>query len=216
MIKLILFDLDGTLINSLDDLAIAMNYSLEQLGLPIHPVSAYRYFVGNGVAKLVQRALGEFADSQDATAYARQLFDTYYEAHHSVHTKPYEGIESTLTALKTKGITTAVVTNKPHDYAEALVKVLLEGYIDLVIGQSEEIPPKPDPKGVLQAIEKLGFSVEECLFVGDSNIDMKTATAAGIKAVGVTWGFRDVEELRSSGANTVIHHPLELLALLDL
>lgn len=216
MIKLIVFDLDGTLINSLDDLAEAMNASLAQLHLPVHPVEAYRYFVGNGVAKLVERALGHKVTCQATVLHARKLFDTYYAVNHTVHTKPYEGIETTLTTLKAKGIAIAVVTNKPHDYAQALVKVLLEGCVDLVIGQNHEIPPKPHPKGVLYAAAQMGVTLDECLFVGDSNVDMQTAVAAGIKGVGVTWGFRDEEELRRSGAYTIIHEPMELLKLLDL
>lgn len=215
MIKLILFDLDGTLIDSLEDLAEAMNVSLAQLGLPIHPVEAYRYFVGNGVAKLVERAVGENTLCMITQKQARILFDTYYAVHHTVHTKPYEGIETTLTTLRKRNITTAVVTNKPHDYAEKLVKVLLEGHIDLVIGQSDLTPPKPDPTGVLNAVHKLGFELRECLFVGDSDVDIQTARAAGIKSVGVTWGFRGEQELRLAGADQIISYPEELLKLLD-
>lgn len=216
--RAVAFDLDGTLLNTLEDLANAANAALATAGYPQHPVAAYRQFVGNGLQMLVRRALpsGE-ADRLGPDGFAELVRRTgdNYAGDWAVATRPYPHIPELLKALCERGVPLAVVTNKPHEWT---LRMLAHYFPDkpflFVQGAMPERPHKPDPAGALEAARRLGVRPNETAFVGDSNVDMHTAANAGMGAVGVAWGFRGAEELRQSGADHLLYDPLELLELL--
>jgi phosphoglycolate phosphatase len=205
--------MDGTLLDTLEDLADAMNRVLAARGLPVHPVDAYRLFVGSGAGNLVLRTLP--ADRQDMAAQCLQGFLKEYEANWKVKTRLYDGVAELLDALTSRGIPMAVLTNKPQEFAELCMKAFLPAWdFALTLGQMPGVPVKPDPAGPRQVIRHLGVAPEEILYLGDTDVDMRTAVGAGMYPVGVTWGFRTEDELRASGAAVIIDHPMELLGLL--
>jgi phosphoglycolate phosphatase len=205
--------MDGTLLDTLEDLADAMNRVLEARGLPVHPVDAYRFFVGSGAKNLVLRTLP--ADRPDLAAECLQDFLREYEANWTVKTRLYDGVAELLDALTARGIPMAVLTNKPQEFAELCMKAFLPAWdFALTLGQMPGVPVKPDPAGPRQVIRHLGVAPEEILYLGDTAVDMRTAVGAGMFPVGVTWGFRPEDELRASGAAVIIDHPMELLDLL--
>lgn len=212
----VLFDLDGTLLDTLEDLGDAMNRVLSALGLPVHPIDAYRFFVGDGVAKLIARALPE--DKQDAET-VRSCLDAYradYDRHWNVKTRLYDGVGAMLDALTARGLKRAILSNKPHEFTERCVREFLPKWtFDAVIGQREGVPLKPDPAGALEIARTLGISPAAFFYLGDTAVDIETAIAAGMIPVGVLWGFRPAEELRESGAKILIEQPLEILGLLE-
>ena len=213
-IKAVLFDLDGTLMNTLDDLADAVNFALDFFGFETHSIDKYRYFVGNGIPNLIMRATPE--NHRDATTLAavKKKFYEYYNLHSMEKTRPYSGIPETLAALKKAGIKTAVVTNKDDAAAKIIINGFFPNSFDFVFGASEDIPKKPDPTIVRIATEKLGVTADECVFVGDSGMDMATAKNAGCVALGVTWGFRPREELLENGADFLAEEPSEIFPLI--
>lgn len=210
-----IFDLDGTLINSLEDLADSSNYALKKLGYPVHPVEAYRYFVGRGVPKLTEDILPEAARTPEILKKTRAYFDEYYSVHSLDHTASYPGIRELLHALRGRGLKLAVVSNKPDGFVKELVEKIFPGVFDTAVGQRDGVPRKPDPASVFETCRELGVSNADCVYLGDSGVDMLTANAAKIFAVGVLWGFRSRQELVENGANAVIESPGELLAILD-
>lgn len=203
MYKLIIFDLDGTLLNTLDDLAAASNYALKEFGLQTHEVESYKTFVGDGVYKLVERMLPENHRDEETKIKVKAVFDKYYKEHSLDDTKPYEGILAALEHFKIRGIKAAVVSNKPHAFTEALVRNMFGEYIQVAYGQREGIPAKPNPATVLEVIETLGYEKEECIYVGDTDVDIYTGKNAGLKTIGVLWGFRTKEELIKAGADYI-------------
>lgn len=212
--KAVVFDMDGTLLDTLEDLADAMNRVLEARGLPVHPVDAYRFFVGSGARNLVLHTLP--ADRQDLAAECLQGFLKEYEANWKVKTRLYDGVAELLDALTARNIPMAVLTNKPQEFAELCMKAFLPAWdFALTLGQMPGVPVKPDPAGPRQVIRHLGVAPEEILYLGDTDVDMRTAVGAGMYPVGVTWGFRPAGELTAAGAAALIAHPLELLELLD-
>lgn len=209
------FDLDGTLINSLRDLADSTNYALNTLGYPTYPVDRYRYLVGSGVAKLIIDALPEGArEDETIRAKVRALFDEYYGKNYLRHTRPYDGVDSLLKSLKARGMRLAVVSNKPDAFVKELVGTLFGGVFDTVSGQKEGVPRKPDPAGALLAAKEMDVPPSECVYLGDSGVDMETAVAAGMFPVGALWGFRTEDELQNAGAKACIEAPGVLLDLL--
>lgn len=212
--KLVIFDLDGTLLDTLADLAAATNAAMTAFGHPTHSLAAVRRMVGNGVAKLIERAL---PDGMDDPQFAQVLayFKEYYSRHKADQTAPYAGVTALLEELRRRGIAVAVASNKPDEAVKALVKTYFPD-IDFAyaIGQSERHPTKPAPDMVWEILERLQIEKEETLYVGDSEVDMQTARAAGLTAVGCSWGFRDVEELEAEGADVIIHRAEELLGQL--
>lgn len=212
--KAVVFDLDGTLINSLQDLADSTNFALQKLGYPTHQTESYRYFVGKGVAKLIEAVLPEEARNEEIEGRMRSLFDEYYDAHYLDHTLPYPSIPELIEVLKEKKFRLAVVSNKPHAFVRKMVRELFSDSFDIVFGQREGVPRKPDPAGPLEACANMGVKPEECLYLGDSGVDMLTANAAKMTAIGVTWGFRTEEELKDNGAAYIISKPDELMRLL--
>ena len=209
MIKAVLFDLDGTLINSLDDLADSVNFALNLQGYPTHETEKFKYFVGNGMRKLIERASPENSDI-DKTL---EIFMARYKEHSLDKTAPYKDIYELLEKLNQKGIATAVVTNKAEPNAKAISKHFFGDSL-AVYGQREGVKTKPDPELTFIAMGDLGVKPEECLFVGDSGMDMAVGVNSGSVPVGVTWGFRTAEELKENGAKHLIHSPLELLELI--
>ena len=212
--KAVVFDMDGTLLDTLEDLADAMNRVLAARGLPVHPVDAYRLFVGSGAKNLVLRTLPQ--DRADMAPGCLQDFLREYESNWQVKTRLYDGVAELLDALNARRIPMAVLTNKPQEFAELCMGAFLSDWdFALTLGQMPGVPVKPDPAGPRQVIRRLGVDPAEILYLGDTDVDMQTATGAGMFPVGVTWGFRSEEELRASGAAAILHHPLELLRLLD-
>ena len=212
MKKLVIFDLDGTLLDTIADLANAANYALKQLGHPTHPVDTIRTYVGNGINKLLERALPEAERNEENVVRMRSHFVPYYDAHNADLSVPYPGIVALLEALQAKGVRIAVASNKYQEATEKLVKHYFP-MIDFVevLGQREGIPVKPDPSIVSDILTKANVSPEETLYVGDSGVDMQTAINAGVDAVGVTWGFRPRAELEGFCPKGLIDKAEELL-----
>ncbi len=211
----VVFDLDGTLLDTLEDLADSMNAALARRGLPTHPVEAYKKFVGDGMDNLVYRTAP--ASRKDATLHAELLQDAKdeYSRRWACKTCPYDGVDRMLDRLEELGVKRAVLSNKPHDFTVLCVEKLLGRWqFDAVRGVGDDIPAKPDVRGVMQICDRLGVEVDQCLYLGDTDTDMQTANAAVMYAVGALWGFRDAKELRANGAKTLIEHPLDLIRLL--
>ncbi|MCG3177901.1 MAG: Phosphoglycolate phosphatase [Phycisphaerae bacterium] len=212
--KAVIFDLDGTLADTLADLADATNFVLAEMGLPTHPVDAYRYFVGEGARTLITRALGEGREGLADDALPRMR--ARYAGHMYDKTRLYDGVPEMLDALAARGLSLAVLSNKPHDATADMGRRLLARWPFAVIrGVGPDGVHKPDPRHALAIAETLGVAPADCLYLGDTWIDMKTASAAGMFGVGVLWGFRDEAELRDAGARAVISRPDQLLRMLD-
>lgn len=215
MKKLVIFDLDGTLLDTIADLAESANYALKQLDYPTHPVDAIRTFVGNGINKLLERALPAHEQTEENIMRMRSHFVPYYDIHNADLSTPYPGIVSLLEDLQAKGILIAVASNK---YQKATVKLVKQYFpnIDFVeiLGQREGINVKPDPSIVFDILQKADVSKEDVLYVGDSGVDMQTAINAGVDAVGVTWGFRPRAELESFQPMGLIDKAEELLGFI--
>ena len=212
MKKLVIFDLDGTLLDTIADLAESANHALKQLGYPTRDVETIRTFVGNGVNKLLFRALPDEEKTEENMIRMRTHFVPYYDAHNADLSAPYPGIVALLEELQAKGLRMAVASNK---YQEATVKLVKHYFpmIDFVevLGQREGINVKPDPTIVFDILKKAGVSKEETLYVGDSGVDMQTAINAGVDAIGVTWGFRPRTELEDFQPMGLIDQAEELL-----
>ncbi len=215
MIKQIIFDLDGTLLDTIDDLATSSNYALSLHGFPVHPLGAYRYFVGNGVRELLRRALPEENRTDEWVETLRKDFVTHYDSHNTVLTKPYEGIPELLKELKSSGIVMAVASNKYHEATCKLTAHYFGELFAVVLGQREGIPHKPDPTVVRDIIARTGIPETDTWYVGDSSVDMMTAAHAGLTSIGVGWGFRPKEELRHYGAHFLVDRAEEITDLLN-
>lgn len=203
MYKAVIFDLDGTLINSIGDLAAACNYGLKKCGFPTHDVEKYKMFVGDGRLKLIERILSPQIRTEENINKLLQLFDEYYEAHMFDNTSTYDGVIELIDNLHEHNVKCAVVSNKPHEFATKIVNDFLGDRFEIVFGHREGTKTKPDPYSVNEVIKKLNISKEHCLYVGDSNVDIITARNAEVKSVGVLWGFRSEEELRGEGADYI-------------
>lgn len=213
MKKAVIFDLDGTLINSLPDISAAMNRSLEKNGLPVFDENAYKYMVGNGVFKLAERAVGEHKECLQAVI---EAYKADYAQHSRVNSYPYKGIEEMLLSLKEMGMKICVFTNKDDEDAQRVIGHYFSHIsFDIVRGRLDGVPLKPDPAGALIIAQQLGLSTDECLYVGDTSMDMNCGNSAGMETVGVLWGFRPREELAASGAKHLIVEPKELLPLVN-
>ena len=214
--KAVIFDLDGTLMDSLTDLAIAGNYSLEKCGMPVHSHDKYKYFVGNGIAVLLERIVPQNLSEHEKKVAVEKItphFMEHYNAHKSDHTGPYAGIIDLLKGLKNKDIPTAVATNKDKDIAVLLIEKEFGDLIHFTNGVNDEFKPKPDSSMIVDLIEKLGKDKSEILYIGDTNVDMQTAKNAGLAACGVLWGFRSKEELMAFSPAHIVSNPQEILEL---
>lgn len=215
MIDTVIFDLDGTLVDTLGDIAASCNHVMETNGFPTHTLEVYRYYVGNGISKLIERALPEAYRNPDFIHKARKEFIAYYSEHLTDLSLPYEGIEEVLSELNRKGVMLGVASNKYHEGTCRIVSHYFPSVpFKAVFGQRDRIPVKPEPQIVREILSVTGSRAEECLYIGDSDVDMLTARRAGVLPIGASWGFRTAEELSDAGAFAVIDRPREILRFL--
>ncbi|MBD5174803.1 MAG: HAD family hydrolase [Bacteroidales bacterium] len=214
MKSLVIFDLDGTLLNTIDDLAAATNHAMSTLGYPVHGLWVYPNMVGNGVAKLIERALPDDARSESTIQKALGIFKEYYNEHCCDATQPYPGITEMLQDLTARGVSLAVTSNK---YEEGVTKLIHHYFPDAnfkaILGSVEGMPRKPDPSIVFKALSMCPTPKSEVLYVGDSGVDMETARRACIESVGVTWGFRPIHELKEAYADHILSTPTQIISL---
>lgn len=211
MIKIAVFDLDGTLVNSLTDLALNVNKGLAKAGLEEKPIENYNQYVGNGRDVMIKKAMGNCADDEALFNIVRDTFNEEYAVHCNDNTDSYDGCTEMLEKLASKGIKTAVLSNKPDEFVGQILKKVYpnhsftEGW-----GQKPEYKRKPDGEALIAMLDKYGISKDECIYIGDSDVDVFTAQNAGVKVAGVAWGFRGIEELMSVGAEFVAKNTDEL------
>lgn len=217
MKKLAIFDLDGTLLNTIKDLGEAVNFALDRNGFHTHSVASYPYFVGNGVRRLIERSLPEDARKKAAVVDAMlKDFKQYYNEHNTDRTVPYDGIPELLRQLNESGVKLAVASNK---YQQATLKIINHFFPDIpwiaIQGQQEGVPVKPDPSIIFMILSEAKIAKQDTIYIGDSGIDMETARRACIDSVGVTWGFRPVKELKEYHANVIINKPQDITAIIE-
>ena len=214
MVKLVVFDLDGTLADTLADLAASVNYALDQCGLPTYPVDDYRYFVGNGVDNLVRTVLADHYTPERAAA-VKKDFSAYSAGHSMDYTAAYPGLSDLLACLSDEGYLTAVISNKPDAFVPAILRSLYPDYrFSYLSGQQPDIPRKPAPDALLRLLGTLGVSAEDTLYIGDSDVDVRFAHNADVKVCGVSWGFRGRGELTQAGADAIADTADELLRII--
>jgi phosphoglycolate phosphatase len=215
MIRGIIFDLDGTLLDTLEDIADSANEALALSGFESHPLDEYRFFVGNGVENLVKMILPKDADDY-VLARVIDDFKSAYDRNYSNKCQPYPGIMDLLGVLSRRGILMGVCSNKPDAFTQVMVDLFFKDITFVAVtGERKELPRKPDAAMVNYILNKMKLSVDECLFIGDSDVDVKTAHNAGLRSVGVEWGFRPIQELIDAKVTYTISHPQEILNLLD-
>lgn len=212
---IIIFDLDGTLINTIDDLGQACNYALHACGYPTHKIEDYPRLVGNGVNKLIERALPEQDRNEETVLRLREYFVPFYNEHNCDMTHPYEGIPEVLKAFKAAGHKLAVASNKYQAATEKIVGQLFPRMFDVVLGERENVARKPDPKIVWDVIEAIGQESKNIWYIGDSLVDAKTAKAARVKLVLCTWGFEKKEKLKLAQPDYLVNEPKELITIIN-
>lgn len=212
--KGIIFDLDGTLVNSLEDIADAMNSVLQNLNYPTHSYEVYQYFIGSGLRNLVSKALPADANNETQIDRCYHLMIEAYRTICTHKTKPYSGIFELLDELKSRNIQLSVFSNKADDLTKEITATIFPDYFNPIVGLTTEPLKKPNPFKTLEISKSLGLKAEEIIFIGDSGIDMQTATNANMLAVGVLWGYRPEEELLSNGAKYILNQPSDLLEIL--
>lgn len=216
MIKYIIFDLDGTLVNSIYDLADSVNYVLRENGYSEHPIDSFYYFVGNGTLKLIERALPEDKRTANEIERVHSQFLEYYSKNYLNKTVPYKGIKELLNELDDRKIKYAVASNKTDAFTQEIINGLFKSnQFDVIMGKRKENPTKPNPKIIYDILEGKNLTLDEILVVGDSSVDIETGHNAKLRAVGCLWGFRDRKELKESGADFIISHPMELIEIID-
>jgi phosphoglycolate phosphatase len=212
----VLFDLDGTLLDTLTDLADAMNRALVKMGFPAHPVEAYKHFVGDGVENEAKRTLPKENLDPETIAKCVELSRAEYHLCWQENTRPYPGIRGLLDELSGRGMPMAVLSNKPDDFTKIMIaKILPDWRFEAVQGALSDVPVKPDPTGALRIARELRIRPDEILYLGDTNTDMKTAVNAGMYPVGCLWGFRSADELTKNGAKFLASRPADVLKILD-
>lgn len=210
--KAFIFDLDGTLLNTLEDLKNSVNFAMRSMGYPEHTLEQVRMFIGNGIAMLIKRAVPPGTDETDEKK-TLGIFTEHYNAHLNDCTAPYPGVTESLTALKKRGVKTGVVTNKNDDSAKMLINKYFGNLVDSTLGHVPGLPSKPNPESLLRVMSDLGVEAENTLYFGDSDVDVLTAKNAGVKCVGVAWGFRGEEVLKQAGADMILHDPYAIADL---
>ena len=213
-ITTIIWDLDGTLLNTLEDLTDSVNYMLSIHNYPQRSIEEIRSFVGNGLAKLTERALPDTVTPEEYNTCLSE-FKAYYKMHMQDKTGPYEGILDVLKTLQTKGYHMAVVSNKADAAVKELIPIYFGDLLPVAIGDMEGREKKPAPDSVYEAMKQLGVTKEECIYIGDSDVDVNTAKNSGIPGIAVLWGFRTKEQLEAVGATTFAETPEDLIALLE-
>lgn len=215
MKQLVIFDLDGTLINTIADLADSVNHALQSLGYPAQPYEKFPYFVGNGIYKLIERALPPENRDEHTIRSVKERFMEHYMIHNTDKSTVYNGINELLQTLARKGVALAVASNKVNDATVAMIHHFFpDTPFAIVIGQRDGVPTKPNPAIVYDILSETGIGKEDVLYVGDSGVDMQTAHNAGLTAVGVTWGLRPRSELEQNNADIIIDTPEELIKYL--
>lgn len=215
MYRLVVFDLDGTLCDTLSDLGNAMNFALESEGLPVHPLAAYNKFVGNGISNLVKQVLMDKCSDEELCKKVKANFDEYYPLHLCDRTIAYDGISDLLSELKSLGVKTAVHSNKPHAYVPTILETLFPDHdFDIAWGKRDSFERKPSPQALLEMIKLIGVGKSDVIYIGDSDVDVFTAHNAGVKVCGVEWGFRGKEELLYVGADYIVTDTVELLNII--
>ncbi len=210
------FDLDGTLIDSLGDLADCCNEALMLHELPAHPIDSYRNFVGSGIKNLIKRSMGDKSCDEKLVTSVYRAFNMLYREKCLEHTRPYKGVSALLAQLRFNGIKVAVLSNKADNFAKKIVNELFDdSEFDLVWGKKENFPIKPSPESLNEIIKELGSVKERCLYIGDSDVDVITAKNAGVDFCGVEWGFRGVEELVRNGAKITVSKPHSIFELVQ-
>ena len=208
MKKLAIFDLDGTLLNTIEDLGYAANHALQAHGYPTHSIASYPFFVGNGVRRLIERVLPEDARTEATIDRLLVTFKEYYNDHNTDYTKPYEGIPELLSLLSSRGVAIAVASNKYQAATEKLISHFFPTLSFIAVeGQKEGVPVKPDPSIVFEILAKAKTPKADTIYIGDSGVDMETARRACVDSVGVTWGFRPEKELVENHADTIVNSP---------
>ncbi len=217
MYKACIFDLDGTLTDTLESLTYSVNATLKELHLPCITSEQCKSFVGSGAKYLIERALQATGDKELAhVEEAMEIYGRIFKENCTYHVAPYEGVVEMLSRLKEAGVKLAVLSNKPHlQTVDVVASFFEEGTFIHVQGQQENVPRKPDPTAALMIAEKLGVSQDECVYIGDSDVDMQTGKGAGMETVGVTWGFRPKELLVQQGAKHTIDYPKELISIVE-
>lgn len=217
MIRCCIFDLDGTLLDTVESLAYSANRAMEKYGLPPQPAENFKQFAGDGQKELIKRCIA--ASGDESLRYYDRVLEEYislFEKDCTYKVKPYEGITDAIDELKRRGILTAVLTNKQHENAVSVLNDIFgENYFDMILGQKPTHEKKPSPTGVYTILEKLGVKREECLYIGDTGTDMKTGKNAGLYTVGVTWGFRERQELLAGEPAEIINVPRQLIDVID-
>ncbi|MBO6016906.1 MAG: HAD-IA family hydrolase [Oscillospiraceae bacterium] len=211
--KAVLFDMDGTVLDTVDDLADSVNASLRQYSLPEVSRAHVVQTLGNGAAYLIRRSLPEGC-SEELYEQVLAFYKPWYKAHCRIKTKPYPGILPLMEALRSGGIRQAIISNKPDPAVQELAEVFFPGLLDVVVGESPEIRRKPSPDMFFAAVSRMGLEVSDCVYIGDTEVDIETARTAGMDCISVTWGFRPEEQLIAAGAAELVHTPSELEALL--
>ena len=209
--KAYIFDMDGTLVDSLESIAYFANKALEKFGLKTIPVERYKHLAGNGAATLVKRMIKENNGDESLFEKVSYEYNTTYDNDFLYLTKPYDGVLEMLSKLKSQGCKTAIISNKPHSTAKKISDELFGDLIDVCFGKRDGYPVKPDPESVNEIIEILGVDKKDCIYIGDTITDMETGKNAGIYTVGVLWGFRDEDEIKSGEPQKIINHPLQIL-----
>jgi phosphoglycolate phosphatase len=210
--RAVIFDLDGTLLDTIDDIAAAMNRVLESRGYGPYSIEAYKMLVGDGIEEMVRRAVGSRPLADEEAAGIVSDYRHEYELSWRDHSRPYPGVPELLGELGRRGVRTAVLSNKSHPFTEAMTFGLLSAFrFDVIRGALPDVPLKPDPEPALRIAREMGVAPRSVVFLGDTKVDMKTAVAAGMLPVGALWGFRNADELRTNGAATLIASPLDLL-----
>ena len=210
--KAFIFDLDGTLLNTLEDLKNSVNFAMRSMGYPEHTLEQVRMFIGNGIAMLIKRAVPQGTDEIDEKK-TLGIFTEHYNAHLNDCTAPYPGVTESLTALKNRGVKIGVVTNKNDDSAKMLIAGYFGNLVDVTLGHLDGIPSKPNPEALLRVMSDLGVNAEETLYFGDSDVDVLTAKNAGVKSVGASWGFRGKDVLLKAGADIILSDPNKIADL---
>ena len=215
MKKLAIFDLDGTLLNTIEDLGYAANHALQAHGYPTHSIASYPFFVGNGVRRLIERVLPEDARTEATIDRLLITFKEYYNDHNTDYTKPYEGITELLSLLSSRGVAIAVASNKYQAATEKLISHFFPTLSFIAVeGQKEGVPVKPDPSIVFEILAKAKTPKADTIYIGDSGVDMETARRACVDSVGVTWGFRPEKELVENHADTIVNSPGDIAKLI--
>lgn len=209
MIKLVIFDLDGTLLNSIEDIADALNASLEEMGYPVHKLSEFNHLVGDGVFQLCERALPE--GEKHHASELQDKFSQHYRKNATVKTVPYDGIREVLEELKKRNIKLAVASNKVHAFSVEMVNHYFGDMFDIILGNASQRPKKPQPVIIYDILEYTGVDKSESVMVGDSDVDIFTAKNSGIKSIGCAWGYRGRKELEETGADYIAEVPADIL-----